>query len=64
MPKMKSHRGAAKRMKRTGTGKIKRHKAFNRHILTSKGPKRKRSLGRTAIIEGKMAKTLSHMLPK
>ena len=64
MPKMKSHRGAAKRMKRTGSGKIMRHKAFNRHILTSKGPKRKRGLGRAAIITGKPARTLSRMLPK
>ena len=64
MPKMKSHRGAAKRMKRTGSGKIMRHKAFNRHILTSKGPKRKRGLGRTVEIEGKVAKTMSQMLPK
>ena len=51
-------------MKRTGSGKIMRRKAFNRHILTSKGPKRKRGLGRPAIIEGKVARTLSHMLPK
>jgi large subunit ribosomal protein L35 len=64
MPKMKSHRGAAKRMKRTGSGKIMRHKAFNRHILTSKGPKRKRSLGRPVEITGTVAKTLSQMLPK
>jgi large subunit ribosomal protein L35 len=63
MPKMKSHRGAAKRFKRTGTGKITRHKAFNRHILTSKGPKRKRALGR-AMVVGPEAKTLSRMLPK
>jgi large subunit ribosomal protein L35 len=61
---MKSHRGAAKRMKRTGSGKIMRHKAFNRHILTSKGPKRKRSLGQTVQIEGKVAKTMNQMLPK
>lgn len=64
MPKMKSHRGAAKRLKRTGSGKIKRHKAFNRHILTSKGPKRKRHLGQTAIVTGKMARSLSIMLPR
>ena len=63
MPKLKSHRGAAKRFKRTGTGKIMRHKAFNRHILTSKGPKRKRGLGR-AMAVGPEAKTLSLMLPK
>jgi ribosomal protein L35 len=41
-----------------------RNKAFNRHILTSKGPKRKRGLGRTVQIEGKVAKTMSQMLPK
>ena len=64
MPKMKSHRGAAKRLKRTGSGKIKRHKAFTRHILTSTGPKRKRSLGQTAIVTGKMARSLNIMLPR
>jgi large subunit ribosomal protein L35 len=64
MPKMKSHRGAAKRLKRTGSGKISRHKAFNRHILTSKGPKRKRALGRTVIVTGKMARSLNIMLPR
>ena len=44
MPKMKSNRGAAKRFKRTANGKIKRKKAFLRHILTKKGSKRKRAL--------------------
>jgi len=63
MPKLKSHRGAAKRFKRTGTGKIMRHKAFNRHILTSKSQKRKRGLGR-AVVVGPEAKTLSLMRPK
>jgi large subunit ribosomal protein L35 len=42
MPKLKSHRGAAKRFKKTGTGKIVRAKAFKRHILTSKTRSRKR----------------------
>ena len=63
MPKMKSHRGAAKRFRRTGTNKIMRHKAFNRHILTSKGPKRKRGLGRPAEVTAE-AKTLRQMLPR
>ena len=45
MPKLKTHKGAAKRFKKTGTGKIKRHKAFLRHILTSKAKKRKKSWG-------------------
>ncbi len=39
MPKMKTHRGAAKRFKATGTGKLKRNKAYKRHILTKKSPK-------------------------
>ena len=44
MPKMKTHRGAAKRFKKTGSGKIKRASAYHSHLLTSKSPKRKRNL--------------------
>jgi large subunit ribosomal protein L35 len=44
MPKMKSNRGAAKRFKRTGSGQLKRRRANRNHILTKKGPKRKRHL--------------------
>ena len=44
MPKMKTHRGAAKRFKKTGTGKLKRAKAFRRHILTKKDAKTKMQL--------------------
>lgn len=44
MPKMKSHRGAAKRFKVTPTGKIRRRRAFANHILEKKTPKRKRKL--------------------
>lgn len=44
MPKMKTQRGAAKRLRKTAGGKIKRAKAFRRHILTKKAPKRKRQL--------------------
>ncbi len=43
MPKMKTHRGAAKRFRVTGSGKIMRAKAFKSHILTKKSPKRKRN---------------------
>jgi large subunit ribosomal protein L35 len=50
MPKMKTHRGAAKRFKATGTGKVKRSKAFKRHILTKKSPKRKRQLRQSALV--------------
>ena len=44
MPKMKTHRGAAKRFKKTGNGKVKRWHAFHSHILTKKSPKRRRQL--------------------
>ena len=52
MPKMKSNRGAAKTFKTTGSGKIKRNKAYKSHILTSKSTKRKRKL-RTATLVAK-----------
>ncbi len=45
MPKMKSHSGAKKRFKKTGTGKLKARHAFSSHILEKKSPKRKRSFG-------------------
>ena len=50
MPKMKSHRGAAKRFKRTGTGKLVRRKANKQHILTKKSSKRKRNLRRSTTM--------------
>jgi large subunit ribosomal protein L35 len=50
MPKMKSNSGAKKRFKVTGSGKIKRKKAFKRHILTKKSSKTKRNLGRTTLV--------------
>ncbi|MFH1765138.1 MAG: 50S ribosomal protein L35 [Gemmatimonadota bacterium] len=52
MPKMKTNRGAAKRLRKTGSGKIKRMRAFKSHILTKKSPKRKRRL-RTATLVSK-----------
>ena len=63
MPKLKTHRGAAKRFKKTASGKIMRSKAFKQHILTSKSSKRKRSMrGTTAVSKADTAK-LSRMLP-
>ena len=50
MPKMKTHKGAKKRFKLTGTGKVKRLRAYKSHILTKKSSKRKRRLRRGAII--------------
>jgi large subunit ribosomal protein L35 len=63
MPKLKSHRGAAKRFKRTKRGKFLRGSAFKQHILTSKTKKRKRKLkGTTAVADVDAAK-LARMLP-
>lgn len=62
MPKMKTHRGAAKRFKRTGSGKIVRAKANKQHILTKKSPKRKRRLRKSALVAGVDAKRLHQML--
>ncbi|MEP6691147.1 MAG: 50S ribosomal protein L35 [Gemmatimonadaceae bacterium] len=50
MPKMKTHKGAAKRFKVTGSGKVKRHKAYKSHILTKMSAKRKRNLRRPGLI--------------
>ena len=50
MPKMKTHKGAKKRFSITGTGKVRRLKAYKSHILTKKDPKRKRNLRRPAIV--------------
>jgi large subunit ribosomal protein L35 len=63
MPKIKTHRGAAKRFKRTKNGKFLRSKAFKQHILNSKTTKRKRKLrGTTAVADVDVAK-LMRMLP-
>ena len=51
MPKMKTKRGAAKRFKLTGSGKIKRNKAFSSHILTKKSTKRKRDLRKSDLVD-------------
>ena len=50
MPKMKTHRGSAKRFRVTGTGKIVRAKAYKSHILTKKSPKRKRNFRKETIV--------------
>lgn len=50
MPKMKTHRGAAKRFKMTGSGKIKRSKAYSSHLLGDKSPKRKRGLRKAGLV--------------
>ncbi|HEY2812082.1 MAG TPA: 50S ribosomal protein L35 [Acidimicrobiales bacterium] len=52
MPKMKTHKGAAKRFKLTGSGKLVRRKAFKNHILEKKSRTRKRRLNREAQVTG------------
>jgi large subunit ribosomal protein L35 len=63
MPKIKTHRGAAKRFKRTKNGKFLRGKAFSQHILTSKTRKRKRKLRGTTTVSVADQKKLEKMLP-
>jgi large subunit ribosomal protein L35 len=63
MPKMKTKRGAAKRFSVTGTGKLKRRKAYLRHILTTKGRKQKRNLGKSVIVDAANAKSIRRMVP-
>jgi large subunit ribosomal protein L35 len=62
MPKMKTHKGAAKRFKVTGSGKVKRNRAFKSHILTKKGPKRKRRLRRGDLVSPGQTKTIKRLL--
>jgi large subunit ribosomal protein L35 len=63
MPKIKTHRGAAKRFKRTATGKFMRSNAFKQHILTSKTRHRKRALRGTTIVAAVDVPRLKKMLP-
>ena len=63
MPKMKTHRASAKRFKLTGTGKVKRAKAFKSHIVTKKSSKRKRNLRKTGYVSVAQEKTIKKLLP-
>jgi large subunit ribosomal protein L35 len=63
MPKMKTHRGAAKRLKRTGTGKLVRMQSGKRHILTKKSQKRKRHLRKSALVSSGDEQRMNQLLP-
>ena len=63
MPKMKTNRGAAKRFKMSGTGKVIRNKAFTSHILTKKSTKRKRNLRKSAVVDSANHKGIKRILP-
>jgi large subunit ribosomal protein L35 len=63
MPKLKTHKGASKRFKRTGSGKLMRKKAGRRHILTSKARDRKRRLKGSATVTAGSTYAINRMLP-
>lgn len=63
MPKLKTHKGASKRFKKTGSGKVKRQHAFARHILTSKPRSRKRKLTTAEVADPADQAKLRRMLP-
>ena len=63
MPKIKTNRAAAKRFKATGTGKLKRNKAYRRHILTKKTRKTKRNLRKPEIVDSTNVKNMKKILP-
>lgn len=63
MPKIKTNRSAAKRFKRTGSGKYVFEKSYGSHILTSKTRKRKRSLRKNGVVDSANMKSLKRLLP-
>lgn len=63
MPKMKTKKAAAKRFKTTGTGKLKRSKAYKQHILTKKSTKLKRNLRKAAMTDETNVKNMKKILP-
>jgi large subunit ribosomal protein L35 len=63
VPKLKTNRGAAKRFKKTGTGKLKAKRAFARHILTKKSANRKRGLRTVKFVHGSDSKGIKKLIP-
>lgn len=63
MPKLKTHRGAAKRFRKTATGKFKRSRAFHSHLLSKKSSRRKRRLLKPAYVKSTEMKKLKRLLP-
>ena len=63
MPKMKTKRGAAKRFKKTGTGKLKRHHAYRSHIMTKMSQGRKRKLRKAGLISDADSHAVNRMIP-
>ncbi|MDR2506219.1 MAG: 50S ribosomal protein L35 [Oscillospiraceae bacterium] len=63
MPKQKTHRGAAKRFRVTGTGKIKRYKAYRNHMASHKSNKQKRNLREPGLVDATQFKTMKKLIP-
>jgi large subunit ribosomal protein L35 len=63
VPKLKTNRGAAKRFRKTGTGKIKAKRAFARHILTKKATNRKRGLRSPKLVDERDVKGIKKLIP-
>ncbi len=64
MPKIKTHRGAAKRFKRTASGKLKRSRAYKSHILGKKTSKRKRRLAKSTLVSASDLKRIDQLIPR
>lgn len=62
MPKIKTHKGTAKRIKETSTGKLLRRRSFGTHLLAKKDKSRKRSISSSAVVTGKIAKNIKRAL--
>ncbi|WKB36781.1 50S ribosomal protein L35 [Terrilactibacillus sp. S3-3] len=62
MPKMKTHKGAAKRFKKTGSGKLKRNHAFTSHMMSNKSQKQKRSLRKSGVLSSADEKRISKLI--
>ena len=63
MPKIKTNRGAAKRFRKTSTGKVRRRKAFGSHLLTKKSTKRKRNLRASTVVNKTNLKAIKKLIP-
>jgi large subunit ribosomal protein L35 len=62
MPKLKTHKGTAKRVKITPTGKVMRERSFGNHMLSKKGKSRKRNINTPAVVGGNIAKNIKRAL--
>lgn len=62
MPKLKTHKGTAKRIKITSTGKLTRRRAFGNHMLAKKSKSRKRVIGKSALVTGSAAKNVKRAI--